>query len=94
MEATAIRTCERDGCENPVTGKATARFCSPSCRREHNRSKGDGNPDRVYVKGHWKKRPQRRSAARSRPRYGRTAHHSLGITRAGLARQGRPQVHA
>lgn len=78
MESVSTRTCERDGCENPVTGKATARFCSPQCRRENSRARGDGDSARTWVKGHWKRKPKR-SAARRAPRFGRTAHHSLGL---------------
>jgi predicted nucleic acid-binding Zn ribbon protein len=32
MTATGLRACARDGCGQPVTGRADKRFCSDSCR--------------------------------------------------------------
>jgi hypothetical protein len=67
VETVSTRTCQLRGCEVDLDAaglKATAKFCTPQHRREHNRQQGDGDPDRVWVRGHWKQRPAKRSQAR------------------------------
>ena len=54
METTSLRVCDHEGCENPLDGmRSVARYCSPSCRREANRLKGDGVVNRRWVPGRW-----------------------------------------
>lgn len=96
MDTVSVRPCEREGCANDldILGlKATARFCSPSCRREHNRANGDGDPSRKWVTGYW------RTAKPKAPRKPRSRrgnrHHSLGLDSTAFAvagGQGRPQA--